>query len=90
MPKLDYTKRFRRDYKLCQKQGRDMQKLHVVLEILAGGAAIPVKYKDHALNNNWKGYRDLHIEPDWILIYQILNDGEIVLLAATGSHSHTL
>lgn len=84
-----YSGRFKRDYKLCQKQGRDMNKLHAVLKILASGELIPAKYKDHALSGNWKGYRDLHIEPDWLLLYK-LEDDAIILLAATGSHSKVL
>lgn len=66
-----------------------MNKLHAVLEILAAGTPLPARYKDHALSGNWKGYRDLHIEPDWLLLYK-LEDNTIVLLAATGSHSKVL
>lgn len=85
MRTFDYSKRFKRDYKLRQKQGKDMNKLHAVLRILATGEPIPAKYKDHILKNNWAGHRDLHIEPDWILIYKIQGN-EVVLLAATGTH----
>lgn len=49
-----------------------MNKLKAVLQILATGESIPPRYKDHPLQSNWKGYRDLHIEPDWILIYKLL------------------
>ena len=87
MRTFNYSKRFQRDYKLCQKQGKNMNKLHEILQILETGENIPPKYNDHALKNNWLGYRDLHIEPDWILVYKIQGD-EIVLLAATGTHSH--
>lgn len=66
-----------------------MNKLHAVLEILAAGTPLPARYKDHALSGNWKGYRDLHIEPDWLLLYK-LEDNTVVLLAATGSHSKVL
>ena len=66
-----------------------MQKLQDVLLILASGEIIPEKYKDHPLKSNWKGYRDIHIEPDWILIYK-LDGNDIILLAATGTHSDIL
>lgn len=89
MRTFDYSKRFKRDYKLCQKQGKDMSKLHTILRILASGEPIPAQYRDHALKNNWAEHRDLHIEPDWILIYKIQGD-EMVLLAATETHSHVL
>ena len=89
MRTFDYSTRFRRDYKLCRKQGKDMNKLKAVLQILATGEPIPPRYKDHPLQSNWKGYRDLHIEPDWILIYKIVDD-TVVLLAATGTHARVL
>ena len=66
-----------------------MQKLHDILSILATGKTIPERYKDHPLKSNWKGYRDIYIEPDWILIYKI-EEGAIILLAATGMHSDIL
>ena len=66
-----------------------MNKLKAVLQILATGESIPPRYKDHPLQSNWKGYRDLHIEPDWILIYKIV-DNTVVLLAATGTHARVL
>ena len=50
-----------------------MQKLQDVLSILASGKTIPERYRDHPLKSNWKGYRDIHIEPDWILIYRALD-----------------
>jgi mRNA interferase YafQ len=57
------------------------------LEILQSGESIPAEYKAHPLSGNQKGFRDLHIEPDWVLIYKEIGD-IIVVLAATGSHSH--
>ena len=89
MRTFGYSKRFKHDYKLCQKQGKDMNKLHTILRILASSESIPTQCKDHALKNNWAGYLDLHIEPDWILIYKIQGD-EVILLAATETHSHVL
>ncbi len=89
MKVLKFSTRFQKDVRLCQKQGKDLNKLEKVLEILKSDKSIPAQYKDHPLHSNWLGYRDLHIEPDWILIYKIQNN-EIVLLAATGTHSHIL
>ena len=86
---LVYTNRFQKDVKLCQKQNKDLNKLATVLKILISGDTIPARYKDHPLKGNWAGYRDLHIEPDWVLIYKE-TEPEIVLLAATGSHSKLL
>ena len=64
-----------------------MEKLSAVLKLLQSGEELPARYKDHPLRHNWKGYRDLHIEPDWVLIYKVMGD-EVVLLAATGTHAH--
>lgn len=89
MRALRFSTRFQKDVKLCRKQGKDLNKLEKVLEILKSGESIPAQYKDHPLHNNWVGHRDLHIESDWILIYKI-QDNEIVLLAATGTHTHVL
>ena len=60
-----------------------------VLSILASEKTIPERYKDYPLKSNWKGYRDIHIEPDWLLIYKMEEDA-IILLAATGTHSDIL
>ena len=47
---------------------------------------LKTKYKDHALSGNWQGYRELHIESDWLLIYKINKDVVILTLVRTGSH----
>ncbi|MCG8637248.1 MAG: type II toxin-antitoxin system YafQ family toxin [Desulfobacterales bacterium] len=82
---LHYTTQFKKDYKRVKKQKKDLAKLRVVVETLAEKQALPPKYKDHQLAGNWKGHRDCHIEPDWILIYKIT--GNNLTLERTGSHS---
>lgn len=62
-----------------------MAKLRALLTLLAQEQPLPVEYKDHALRGDWIGFRDLHIEPDWLLLYRIENDE--VQLARTGTHS---
>ena len=76
---------FRRDVKRAEKRGKDMVKLRQVLLLLLQGEPLPERLKDHPLRGNWNGYRDLHIEPDWLLIYRVA--GEELHLARTGSHS---
>lgn len=56
-----------------------------ILLLLLKGAALPPDCRDHPLKGEWKGFRDLHIEPDWLLIYRI--EGEELQLARTGSHA---
>ena len=62
-----------------------MRKLRSVLELLIAGEELPAGYKDHPLKGDWKGYRDAHIEPDWLLIYRVA--GDELHLARTGSHA---
>lgn len=89
MKELRFTARFKKDVNLCKKQGKDIEKLKKILNFLIKGEEIPAKYKDHPLKGNWSGYRDLHIEPDWVLIYKNVNN-QVVLLVATGSHAYLL
>jgi mRNA interferase YafQ len=77
--------RFKRDIKRTEKRGKDMGKLKTILLLLIAEEPLPAEYRDHPLKNDWKGFRDLHIEPDWLLIYRIA-DGELQL-ARTGTHS---
>ena len=67
--------RFRRDVKRMQKRGKDMEKLATAVAMLARQDALPPECRDHALRGDWAGFRDLHIEPDWLLLYRI-SDGQ--------------
>ncbi len=82
---IHYTTQFKKDYKRIKKQNKDLSKLRTVIEILTAGQLLEPKYHDHQLSGNWKGHRDCHIEPDWILIYRITVDD--LYLERTGSHS---
>jgi mRNA interferase YafQ len=52
--------------KRLERRGKDLGKLKVVLLLLLDGAALPEAYGDHALKGEWRGFRDLHVEPDWL------------------------
>lgn len=82
---LHYTTQFKKDYKKIKKQNKDLVKIRVVIKTLADQQILEPKYKDHQLSGNWKDHRDCHIEPDWILIYQIVDNG--LILERTGTHS---
>lgn len=84
---LYLTNSFKRDYKKIVKRGYDISLLENVVDILLTGEALPEKNKDHALTGNWKGYRECHIQPDWLLVYEIIENRLILSLTATGSHS---
>jgi mRNA interferase YafQ len=77
--------RFKRDVKRAAKRGKDIQKLRDVIDLLLAESLLPTRYRDHPLKGSWIGWRDLHIEPDWLLIYRIAN--ERLELAACGTHA---
>ncbi len=77
--------RFKRDVKSALKRGKDLDKLRTALAILIEGGSLPQEYGDHPLKGDWKGFRDLHLEPDWLLLYRIV--GDELQLARTGSHA---
>ena len=84
MRQPEYSGQFRRDLKQAQKRGKDMEKLKVLLTLLIEEAPLPIAYFDHPLKGEWKGFRDAHIEPDWLLIYKI--EGGTVRFEPTGRH----
>ena len=79
------TSRFKKDVKLVKKRGKDIEKLKVVMSILIRQDRLPAAYRDHPLRGPWKNYREVHIEPDWLLIYRV--NGDELNLVRTGSHS---
>lgn len=83
---IERTPTFKKDFKLDQKQGLDLNKLKEIIILLANGEPLPPKNKDHQLKGNYKGHRECHIEPDWLLIYKIQDDMLILTLVRTGSH----
>jgi len=83
--RLSQTNQFKKDIKREQKRGKDLAKLKAVIGFLLAEKPLPPKNRDHQLRGNWAGHRDCHIEPDWILIYKILDDE--IRLERTGTHS---
>lgn len=81
-----WTNQFKKDYKLSIKRGLNIELLDNVIRILAKGNTLPAEYKDHHLSGNWKGHRECHIQPDWLLIYRIAGDTLILTLSRTGTH----
>jgi mRNA interferase YafQ len=83
--RLSQTSQFKKDIKRLQKRGKDLAKIWVVIDLLLAQKPLPEKNRDHPLGGNWAGHRDCHIEPDWLLIYKVLDDE--VRLERTGTHS---
>ncbi|MFT4967295.1 MAG: mRNA interferase YafQ [Candidatus Deianiraeaceae bacterium] len=85
MIKTILTNGFIKQYKLPIKRNKNIGKLDVVIRLLANNETLPPTLKDHTFIGNYKGFRDLHIEPDWLLIYRI--DENYLILEKTGTHS---
>ena len=85
MKELVLTNQFKRDLKLCRRRGWDIDRLSAVLRILAAGAPLPPKNRDHALVGNWGGCWECHVAPDWLLVYEATQSE--VRLARTGTHA---
>lgn len=85
MKSVVYSNACERDLRVMAKRGKDLSKLHAVVEMLANDIPLAEKYKPHPLKGTWKPKWDCHIEPDWILIYEVTED--TVKLTRTGTHS---
>lgn len=81
------TNRFKKDVRIAQKRGYRLQLLTEVITKLANGETLEEKYKDHSLSGDYADFRECHITPDWLLIYQIADDALILYLSRTGTHS---
>ena len=79
------SKAFERDLKRLGKRGKDMGRIRAVIETLRLRQPLDPRHRDHALSGNWQGFRDCHVESDWVLVYQL--DDEAVHLTRTGTHS---
>lgn len=85
MKELVRTRQFKKEFKLMLKRNKKQIKLTEILELLVSDKPLPVKYKDHKLSGNFNGSRELHIEPDWLLIYR--KSASEIILERTGTHS---
>lgn len=84
MRTASYSAKFERDVKRLQKRGRDLEKLKTLVKLLLAEVPLPPQYKDHPLKRNRSGYRDAHLEPDWVVIYSA--NSEKVHFERTGTH----
>ena len=81
------TTKFKKDIKLCKNRGYDISLIKDIIKKLANGEVLDDKNKDHDLHGNWEGYRECHIQSDWLLIYKHQERELILYLTRTGSHS---
>ena len=81
------TTKFRKDYKRIKKRGKDVSLLEDILNKLLNEEPLEERHKDHALTGDYIGFRECHIQPDWLLVYAI-NEYELILTASrTGTHA---
>lgn len=81
------SNQFKKDLKLASKRGYKLELLEKTVDKIANNIKLEDKYRDHALTGNYIGFRECHIQPDWLLVYRIENDELILFLSRTGSHS---
>lgn len=81
------TTKFQKDLKRVQRRGYDISLLTDIIKKLADGEALPEKNKDHSLIGNYVGCRECHITPDWLLIYEVMDNDLFLYLTRTGTHS---
>ncbi|GMO46956.1 MAG: type II toxin-antitoxin system YafQ family toxin [Termitinemataceae bacterium] len=87
MLSVDQSKQFKKDSKLMQKRLKDMRKMISTIAYLVNEIPLPPQYKEHPLHGNYSGSLECHIEPDWLMIYEIDNANKILYLSRTGTHS---
>ena len=81
------TSRFKRDLRRCAKRGKDIDKMESIVTKIQHLKELPVKNRDHVLTGEWNGFRECHIEPDWLLIYKLDEANSLLHLVRTGSHA---
>jgi mRNA interferase YafQ len=81
------TTAFKQDLKRCKKQGKNLEVFEQIGVLLQSGKSLPEKNRDHALSGNWRGFRECHLAPDWLLMYRIVEEEGVLEFARMGSHS---
>jgi mRNA interferase YafQ len=81
------TSRYERDAKRIRKRGAEMSRLVAVVDALRRRQPLAVRHRDHPLKGEWKGWRDCHVEPDWVLVYRVDEEKGELILGRTGSHA---
>ncbi len=87
MFEIIYSARFVKDMKRIKRRNLPKEELFAVVDLIAAGKPLPVKYRDHSLQGDWEGYRECHIRPDWLLVYRIDHNVLTLVLVRTGTHA---
>lgn len=84
---LEYSRQFKKDLKLMAKRGLDTTDIRTAISLLENNGQVPAEYRPHILKGNWDGIWECHIQPDWLLLYDISNSIKLIRLVRTGTHS---
>lgn len=85
--KVKYSSKFKRNYKLAKKRGMNVKLLEEIIDKLRRRIPLEKRYKDHELRGRYKGFRECHIQPDWLLVYFVEDDVLVLTLVDTGTHA---
>ena len=83
---FNFTTKFKKDIKLCEKRHYDFSLIETVFTYLHETASVPAEYKPHILKGEYKDCWECHIKPDWLLIWRILEETNEIDLVRTGTH----
>ena len=84
---IKFTTTYKKSYKRAKKRGLNLKLLDDVVDELRQGRKLDAKYHDHELHGNWTGFRECHIQADWLLVYLVENDILTLTLVETGTHA---
>ncbi len=87
MYELARTGKFKKDFKKCLKRNCDVSLIEEIFNLLEESGELPIKYKPHKLKGNYEGLWECHIEPDWLLIWEKIEEEKLIILIRTGTHS---
>lgn len=85
--RIYWTSAFKKDYKRIMRRGKRWELAEAALAYLGNGLALPERYHDHALTGTYAGFREFHVQPDWLIVYTIDNGALVLTLMRTGTHS---
>ncbi len=86
MRTIELTKQFKKDYKRAMRDHRkDTNRLQLVIEMLQKDGGLPSDFKPHPLSGNWRPSWECHVQPDFLLIYDVTPSS--VRLLSCGSHA---
>ena len=87
MFQLVFTNKFKKDIKLLQKRGYDVELVKKAILMLEVTGTLSLAYSPHKLSGNYSGYWEAHLKPDWLIIWKFMVDEKQIWLTRTGTHS---